>query len=112
MSKPYYLVLSPLILGPQFVQKVTPAIYFSISSSIGPTYGASLRTGELGGRTVGYPSSGVPNIGAEFGIRQSSAQIDELKKKLKMVNMDDMLHVNSTKYVTYDIDIFKVESYS
>ena len=53
-------------------------------SSISSTYGAPLRTGELGGSTVGYPS-GIPNIGAEFGIRQSSAQIDELKKKLKMV---------------------------
>ena len=59
--------------------------HFFHSSSISSTYGAPLRTGELGGSTVGYPSSGIPNIGAEFGIRQSSAQIDELKKKLKMV---------------------------
>ena len=61
------------------------SIFFFHSSSISSTYGAPLRTGELGGSTVGYPPSGIPNIGAEFGIRQSRAQIDELKKKLKMV---------------------------
>ena len=54
----------------------------TISSSYG---GGPLRTGGLGTRTVGYPVLGFGNIGTEFGLRESNAQMEDLKRKLKMV---------------------------
>ncbi|KAL9973691.1 hypothetical protein ACROYT_G020177 [Oculina patagonica] len=59
---------------------VSSSQYPSISS----TYGGPLRPGGLGTRSVGYPVSGFGNIGTEFGFRESNAQIDDLKRKLKM----------------------------
>lgn len=59
-----------------------------LSPSISSTYGGGpLRTGGLGTRTVGYPVSGFGNIGTEFGLRESNAQMEDLKRKLKMVIM-------------------------
>lgn len=55
--------------------------YPSISSTYG---GGPLRTGGLGTRTVGYPVSGFGNIGTEFDLRESNAQMEDLKRKLKM----------------------------
>ena len=56
--------------------------------SISSTYGGGpLRARGLGTTTVGYPVSGVGNIGTEFGLRESNAQMEDLKRKLKMVIM-------------------------
>ena len=61
-------------------------MYFS--PSVSTTVGGPLRPGSLGTRTVGYSIPGIGNTGTEFGLRESSAQvIDDLKKKLKMVNI-------------------------
>ena len=41
--------------------------------------------GGLGTRTSGYAIPGIGNIGTDLGLRESNAQIDDLKRKLKMV---------------------------
>ena len=59
-----------------------------LSPSISSTYGGGpVRTGGLGIRTVGYPLSGFGSIGTEFGLRESNAEMEDLKRKLKMVTM-------------------------
>lgn len=39
----------------------------------------------MGTRTGGFSIPGIGNTGCEFGLRETSAQIDDLKRKLKMV---------------------------
>ena len=59
-----------------------------MSLSISSSYGGPLHPGGLGTRTFGYPVSGYGNIGTEFGLRESPTQLDDLKRKLKMVSLE------------------------
>ena len=55
------------------------------SPSVSTTFGGPLRTGRLDTRTSGYSVPGIGQIRTEYGLRESNAQIDDLKTKLKMV---------------------------
>ena len=68
---------------------ITLSLNSHLSPSISSYGGGPLRTGGLGIRTVGYPLSGFGSIGTEFGLRESNAQMEDLKRKLKMVIMSD-----------------------
>lgn len=53
--------------------------------SVSTTFVGPVRTGGLGARTAGYSTiPGTGNTGSVFGLRESSAQTDDLRRKLKM----------------------------
>ena len=59
----------------------------SFSPGVSTTFVGPVRTGGLGARTVGYSTiPGTGNTGTVFGLRESSAQTDDLRRKLKMVS--------------------------
>ena len=56
------------------------------SPSFPSSFGGPIRSAGLGSRTVGLSIPTTGSTGIEFAVRESAAQIKDLKKKLKMVS--------------------------
>ena len=73
-------------LAPNFLS-ITVACNNYFSPSVSTTFVGPVRTGGLGARTGGYSTiPGTGNTGTVFGLRESSAQTDDLRRKLKMLS--------------------------